>query len=121
MKNYSKTINTFTGHSMFISSIDKSDMPKTEDNFINGFTKFYKVQNWNAEGDVFFYLCSGNSNGNGEICGFYSNGSFWSHYGTNLKEACEGMMRDGWMYTRPINLEYDNTEEMPLSDPEYHI
>ena len=99
MKTYSKTINVSTGHELSINSCESTDLPGCPHNYA-GYNKFYKVQNWDKNGVVFFYIAKGDYYKN-EIHVFYGNGNMWTSFGKNFKEAIEGAIQDGWMYTKP--------------------
>ena len=87
-----------SGHSLFVRSIDRSELPKGMKD-TEGFTDFYVVKNFDDKGVVFFYLAKGNPNAPREVCGWYRNTlKFWSSYGDSIADAINKMQRDGWMY-----------------------
>ena len=86
-----------SGHSLFVKSIDRSELPKGLER-TEGFTDFYVVKNFDDEGVVFFYLAKGNPAAPREVCGWYRGGKFWDSYGKTIPDAINGMQRDGWLY-----------------------
>jgi hypothetical protein len=96
-KKFAKTIHSdFSRHSLHVSEIAASDFPDFENK--DGYTKFYAVRNWDAEGVTLMYLGSGLQSAPKEIVVWYKKGGFWHSYGKTLKEAIEGAQRDGWLY-----------------------
>ena len=94
-----RTIHVYTGHTLHISSIAKEDLPFRLTDDVEAFNKFWVVRNWDKDGVVFMYLGKGNVDAPKEIVAWYSTtGAFWSGFGTTLKSAVEGAMKDGWMY-----------------------
>lgn len=95
---FAKTIHSdFSGHEMHVSDIPATSLPALKD--MKGYTKFYAVRNWNADGVTFMYLGTGWEKAPKEIVVWYAKtGAFWHGYGKTLKEAIEGAQRDGWLY-----------------------
>jgi len=93
-----KTIHsTFSGHTFFVSSCDSSELPKDAE-YVKSYSKFYKVQNFNATGHTFMYLGKGTKEAPNQIVVWYPSGRFWSGFGTTLEEAIIGAQKDGWMF-----------------------
>jgi hypothetical protein len=92
-----KTLRVASGHTMFVKSIDRSELPKGLDN-ARDYTSFYVVKNWDDNGCTFMYLGKGYKSAPNEIVAWYPKGAFWSGYGKNIKDAIEGAQKDGWMY-----------------------
>lgn len=93
-----KTIHSdFSGHTMHVSEVDPLTIPALENK--DGYTAFYAVRNWDAEGKTFLYLGKGDKHAPKEIVAWYpKTGAMWSGYGKTLKEAIEGAQKDGWLY-----------------------
>jgi len=92
-------IRASTGHTLYVASISREELPANLEASASEYKKFYVVRNWDEEGKVFFYLGKGYSLAPNQIVGWYPvSGSFWSSYGLNLEEAVEGMIKDGWLY-----------------------
>lgn len=93
-----KTIRTSTGHTMFVESATREELPN--DLFAaDTYTKFYRVRNFDKTGVIFFYLASGNALAPKQIVAWYGKHyAFWSGYGTTLANAIEGAIADGWKY-----------------------
>lgn len=95
---YTTTIKTSTGHSMYVRAVARGMIP-ADCKYIEDFTKFYIVTNWDRDGSVFFYVASGNTSAPEQICVWYpKNKRMWSSYGKTIKAAVEGAISDGWMY-----------------------
>lgn len=93
-----KTISVASGHTLFVRSIYKSDLPKGMDH-VADFETFYVVKNFGEEGKTFMYLGKGHRQAPNQIVVWYANGlGFWSSYGKNIKDAIEGAQKDGWLY-----------------------
>lgn len=95
---YRKTFTISTNHTVLVRSVEKTDLPDhLEDS--DDFTKFYVVQNFDENGPVFLYLGKGFDVAPDEICAWYPNsGSMWCSFGTNIKDAVEGAIKDAWLY-----------------------
>lgn len=92
-----KTISAKTGHTLFIRSAERSELP-ADLPYKEHYTRFYVVKNWDENGPTFFYLAKGHKEAPGQIVGWYSKGSFYSGYGSNVEEIIDRMQKDGWMY-----------------------
>lgn len=86
-------------HTLYVETCTVNDLPAGAENTEN-YTTFYRVRNACKDGCVFFYLGKGHALAPKQIVGWYGNGKFWSSYGNNLQQACDGMQRDGWLYTK---------------------
>jgi len=91
---------THSNHTLCVVSIPASAMPNFDSK--RGFTHFYEVRNFDAEGVVFLYLAKGNPSAPREICAWYPNGKFWSGFGTTFQSAIDGAQRDGWLYADSV-------------------
>jgi hypothetical protein len=93
-----KTIQVKSGHTMFIKSIDRSELP-AHLAYTQDFTHFYVVKNWDDNGVTFLYLGKGQPAAPGQIVAWYrKTGAMWTSFGKNFKAAIEGAQADGWMY-----------------------
>lgn len=94
-----RTIHVASGHTMFVESIAREDLPEHLAPETEAYDKFYVVKNWDRGGVVFMYLGKGHADAPTQVVAWYrESGAFWSGYGKNLKSAIEGAQRDGWMY-----------------------
>lgn len=95
---FNVTIKTTTGHSMHVRAVARGMIP-AECRYIEDFTKFYIVTNWDRDGSVFFYVAQGNPGAEEQICVWYpKNHRMWSSFGKTIAGAIEGAIKDGWMY-----------------------
>jgi hypothetical protein len=92
-----KTIHTASGHTMFVESVSREELPANAAHAEN-YTTFYRVRNWDKDGAVFFYVAKGCAAAPGQYVVWFRSGKFWSSFGTTLKSAIEGAQADGWMY-----------------------
>lgn len=92
-----RTIRAQSGHTIFVKSISKNEIPGGID--ISKYDQFYVVKNFDDTGCVFMYLGKGYKEAPKEIVAWYRNtGSMWSGYGNTIKEAIDGAQKDGWLY-----------------------
>lgn len=93
-----RTIKTSLGYSMFVASIERTDLPSHIIKNADSFQNYYVVRNVDENGSALFYLGKDGTVPQ-EICGWYAkHGEFWTSCGKTFKDAIEGMIADGWKY-----------------------
>jgi len=99
-----RTYTAQSGHTLFLDSMDIVEAANAISAVAGDYRNVYAVKNWDAEGVVFFYVCTGYTDEAGktynEVHVFYGNGQMWHSSGKNIQEAIDGAQRDGWLYTR---------------------
>lgn len=95
-----RTYTAQSGHTLFLDLIDVVEAAKVVGEGASKYRNIYAVKNWDANGVVFFYVCTGYDNAPKEVHVFYGNGSMWSSFGKNIQDAINGAQRDGWLYTQ---------------------
>jgi hypothetical protein len=94
------TFKASTGHNLHIQLLaDETFLPARLKAERSEYLVVKAVRNWDSAGKVFMYLALGHRFAPKEIHVFYPNGQMWVGFGEKEKEAIEGAIKDGWMYT----------------------
>ena len=98
-----RTIIAASRHTMFISQVEREALPKKIRD--NPYATFYKVQNFDKNGVVFFWLAKGyvredapEANAPKEIVAWYPNLKMWYGSANTFEKAINGAQSEGWLH-----------------------
>lgn len=93
-----KMVASKTGHSLFVKSVSREELPKglyAAENY----KTFYVVKNFDDNGVTFMYLAKGHKDAPGQVVAWYAKSkAFWSSFGKSIESAIAGAQEDAWMY-----------------------
>lgn len=93
-----KIVASKTGHSLFVKSLTRAELPKGL-YAADEYKTFYVVKNFDDRGVVFMYLARGHKDAPGQIVAWYAKSKqMWSSYGKNIEAAIAGAQEDAWLY-----------------------